>query len=326
MAVSLYTKLHRSILGSSIWFEPATTVKVWVCLLALADETGHVFISPRGLLQTAAVSKQELDAAIGTLSAPDIDSTSPAEDGRRIVKVQGGWFLVNHAQYRGKETDRKVAAAERQKRYRDKQRLCAESGSRDVTRDASDVTRDAVSHEGCSHLPKIKTKTKTETETEIKTLRGNCADDDDIAATLTPASRKSPAKRGTKKPPPSQALGVAQFLYDSIRSHDIGFMAKAKPAVIEKELYGWAVDLDRAERLDGKPYQEQEACIAYVHRSNDGAWWRSKVLSGKKLRKHFATLSMQAKGSDGIKRGPHSQTGIPDHVAFADTVFFGGGE
>ena len=105
----------------------------------------------------------------------------------------------------------------------------------------------------------------------------------------------SPAKPATRTPKPQnpEAVEIAQYLYDAIRSHSPGFMADAPPAKTAKKLEGWAHDIDRAIRLDGMTPEGAREAIDAAHRSPD-PFWRSNLLSGAKLRKHYETLRVRA--------------------------------
>jgi len=120
--LSSYTKLFQSILDSSIWQESHQTRIVWVTMLAMADQHGEVQAAVPGLAKRAGVTLQEAEEAIATLSSPDMYSRTPDHEGRRIAKIDGGWEILNHAKYRHAASleDRKEKAAERAKRFRDK--------------------------------------------------------------------------------------------------------------------------------------------------------------------------------------------------------------
>jgi hypothetical protein len=97
-----YTKLFGSILASTIWREDKNTRIVWITMLAMANRNGLVEGSIPGVADMARLSVDETREAIVKLESPDPDSRSKDQEGRRIVPVDGGWFLVNHAKYRGK--------------------------------------------------------------------------------------------------------------------------------------------------------------------------------------------------------------------------------
>lgn len=106
-----YTKLFSSILMSSIWEESLETRIVWVTLLALADQTGHVDGTIQSLARVSRVSVDDCKRAIMCLLAPDPDDRSKVHEGRRILPDHGGWLLVNHGAYR-----KRMSADERRER------------------------------------------------------------------------------------------------------------------------------------------------------------------------------------------------------------------
>ena len=115
-----YTKLFNSILASTIWREDDKTRLVWITLLAMVDKNGIVEASVPGLADLARVSIEDCEKAIDNLQKPDKYSRSQEHDGRRIVKIDGGWVVLNHAKYRAKmsEDDRRERDCERQRRHR----------------------------------------------------------------------------------------------------------------------------------------------------------------------------------------------------------------
>ena len=139
-----YTKLFHSILDSSIWQESHQTRIVWVTMLAMADQHGEVQAAVPGLAKRAGVTIAEAEQAIETLSAPDTYSRTPDHEGRRIAKIDGGWEILNHAKYRHAASleDRKEKAAERAKRFRDKNKPKEEQPRATVRDDALRVTQD----------------------------------------------------------------------------------------------------------------------------------------------------------------------------------------
>lgn len=112
-----YTKLFGSIIASTIWREDDKTRIVWITMLAMAGKTGIVEASVPGLADMARVTVDEARAAVQKLESPDPDSRSRDEEGRRILPIDGGWLLVNHAKYRAK-----MGSEERTEYLRIKQR------------------------------------------------------------------------------------------------------------------------------------------------------------------------------------------------------------
>ena len=120
--MSGFTKLVSDILTSSIWQCDNATRIVWIALLALKDKDGFVSASLPGLAHAARVTRAECETAIATFEAPDPDSRTPDNDGRRIEKVPGGWLVLNHFLYRERLSDdpETAQARERMRRFRDR--------------------------------------------------------------------------------------------------------------------------------------------------------------------------------------------------------------
>ena len=120
-----YTKLFSSILMSSIWEESMETRLVWVTMLALADQHGHVDGTVKSLARVSRVTIEQCQRALDCLLGPDGDDRSGVLDGRRLVPQQGGWGLVNHATYRNK-----MSADDRRERDRIRKRNARMSAPR----------------------------------------------------------------------------------------------------------------------------------------------------------------------------------------------------
>lgn len=119
----MYNKLFTRILDSSIWLEPHPTRIVWITMLAAMDQDGYVrFASVRNVAHRAMVTEEEAAAAIHTLESPDPHSGNPANEGRRIERVDGGWLVLNAKEHRDvfKREDERQANRERQRRYRNR--------------------------------------------------------------------------------------------------------------------------------------------------------------------------------------------------------------
>lgn len=105
-------------------------------MLAMADQNGIVNASVGGLARRANLTREECDAALSTLLAPDPDSKSPEHEGRRIEALDGGWLVLNHRAYRDLRTDKQIEVAERQRRFRERHANDAALPVTDVTREA----------------------------------------------------------------------------------------------------------------------------------------------------------------------------------------------
>ncbi len=149
MSMAGYTKLFSSILASTVWREDDKTRIVWITMLAMADKNGVAEGSVPGLADFARVSVDDCRAALAKLAAPDPDSRTPEFDGRRIMSVDGGWKLLNHAKYRAK-----LNADERREYLRNKQ---AEHRERVNTR--QQMSTPSTQTEAEAEAEALKTKT-----------------------------------------------------------------------------------------------------------------------------------------------------------------------
>jgi len=183
-----FVKLDCGILDSSIWIDrPAREVFLTALLMAepyVLDEPepqievcslretgfvvppgvyGFVHAAGVGIVRRAGIEDQQKGLeALERLGKPEEDSRSSAWEGRRLVRVNGGFIVLNFDTYR----QRDETGAERARRYRAKKKQL--DRQRSVTRDNRDVTRDnrddvtqaeaeaeaeaeAVSSEGISH-------------------------------------------------------------------------------------------------------------------------------------------------------------------------------
>ena len=136
-----FLKVDCGILDSSLWpRRPDRDVFLTGCLMATPkeftapqaqievdtlNETGwHVppgwygFIeaSGAGIMSRAMVDQEPGLEALRRLGSPDMDSRTPSFDGRRLVRVAGGYVVLNYQAYR----ERDYSAADRQRRYRER--------------------------------------------------------------------------------------------------------------------------------------------------------------------------------------------------------------
>jgi len=106
-----YTQLFSSIVASSIWCENEKTRVVWITLLAICERDDIAYCSIGGLARLANVGLEDCQKAIEVLSSPDTDDSSGIDEGRRIRKAEGGFFIINRARYRDK------AVSEERRKY-----------------------------------------------------------------------------------------------------------------------------------------------------------------------------------------------------------------
>lgn len=117
-----YAKVFGSLLDSTVWRLDDGDRLIWITMLVMADRDGIVESSVPGLADRARVSRERCEHALAVLSAPDPDSRTKADEGRRIREVDGGWQIVNYEKYRDKATaeESRAKAADRQRRKRDR--------------------------------------------------------------------------------------------------------------------------------------------------------------------------------------------------------------
>lgn len=102
---------------SSLWQEPLHVRIVFLTMVAKKDFRTHVYHGNiHRLRRHANVSEEQVREAVKILESPDPDSFSKVEEGRRIKPVEGGWLIINGAEYR--KRIRSIAHAEAQGRYR----------------------------------------------------------------------------------------------------------------------------------------------------------------------------------------------------------------
>lgn len=103
-----YSKLHSSIVNSSLWTAPDSVRLLFITLLAMCDRDGYVYGSKAGLQRLANVAPTAIDPW-QILTSPDPDSSdrlrNPENEGRRIEEVPGGFRLLNFEYYRGLRND-----------------------------------------------------------------------------------------------------------------------------------------------------------------------------------------------------------------------------
>ncbi len=95
---------------------------------------GFVPAAGVAIIRRAGITDQERGlVALERLSSPEAESRSPEFEGRRMIRVDGGYLILNFMKYR----DRDYTGAERAKRYRDRQK--ASPSHRDDTQSHRDT-------------------------------------------------------------------------------------------------------------------------------------------------------------------------------------------
>lgn len=119
----LFTSLYQGTLRGC-----SDEILVFTNLIAHADAHGHVDKHYRAIAEETGISIDRVKTALANLEAPDLESRSPEEEGRRIVPLDEhrawGWRIVNYPKYRSirNEDDRREQNRLAQQRWRDKQK------------------------------------------------------------------------------------------------------------------------------------------------------------------------------------------------------------
>lgn len=99
----MYAKLFTSIYQGTLRGN-SNGILVFTNMLAHCDKHGICDIHPRAIAEEVGLSQEAVRAAILELEAPDDESRSPEEEGRRIVRMDDhrawGWRVVNYLKYR----------------------------------------------------------------------------------------------------------------------------------------------------------------------------------------------------------------------------------
>ena len=187
-----FVKLFNTIITSSIWEEDNETRILWITMLALANRDGVVLAAPKRLAKLANIPVNKCQQCLQTLSAPDVDSRTPDNEGRRIGVVPGGWRILNYALYR--EKGRSLA---RNEYLRDKKR-------------EEPAKKKAVNK--CQQVSTMSTDIEAEAEAEADTNRScapcatSCTGFDEFWEKYPKKQGKGAAKKSWSRIKPSKEL------------------------------------------------------------------------------------------------------------------------
>ncbi len=99
----MYGKIFASMFKGSLYGQWEAIV-TFTCMIVLADQEGEVDFSPEALSAHTSIPLDIIQKGIASLEAPDPQTRTPDEDGRRIVRVSDertwGWRITNYAHYR----------------------------------------------------------------------------------------------------------------------------------------------------------------------------------------------------------------------------------
>jgi len=213
-----FTKLHATILDSSVWSQPHHVRIVWITMLAMADANGVVAASIDGLARRAVVTIDEAEDALRVFLGPDRYSRD-GTTGERIEVIPGGWFILNHRAHRDRQTDQQAEVAARVRRHRERKKLAANA----VT-PCNDVTP-------CNALSLSEAEAEAEAEAEEEEKTENPP---------TPRRGKRTRPKAAEPPPIPEVLSTPQFVlaWDRWckRCSELGARHKQTTSIMEAQL------------------------------------------------------------------------------------------
>ena len=118
-----------------------------------------------------------------------------------------------------------------------------------------------------------------------------------------PSETLSVTKTKTKKEIPAEPQRLAALLLDGICSH----LPEHRKRVKDHHLRAWAVDIDKLIRIDGADPSAVSSLVRLVHHEGHPAvvFWRSNVLSGRKLRERYTQILAQARHAGALGSSAH---------------------
>ena len=165
-----FTKLFSSITESTVWCEPDHVRILWITMLAMADRRGRVFGSIPGLANRAIIPVESARDAIARFLAPDRDSRTPDNEGRRIEPIDGGWRLLNHEKYRAIRDEETTKESKRKyinnKRALEREKANKINGVENVDRSRYNAEAEAEAEAGTSKSTTLSGKP------DVSTLNG----------------------------------------------------------------------------------------------------------------------------------------------------------
>ncbi len=191
---------HRSIFLTALFMAEPFELEEPTPQLEVRSLTPTGWVVPAGwygfvrAAGTALVYRDGCDAEIGlaaleALGSPDPDSRSQQHGGRRLVRVNGGYIVLNYDLYR----QRDYGSAERMRRMRARQK------SDDVTDGVTDVTRHAVTDAVTDDVTDVTGVTRNDTQAEAEA-------EAEAEITTTPAPRAR--ENSVRMKLVMQALGI----------------------------------------------------------------------------------------------------------------------
>jgi hypothetical protein len=299
-----FVKLDAGILTSTLWEEPDATKLVFLTALLLAGPHevtepmeqleirslkttsfvippgwyGFVAAAGIGIIRQARVEPEPGLTALEKLGGPDPASRSSVFEGRRLVRVEGGFVVLNFFKYR----DRDYSAAERMRKLRARK---AEGKS------ASDVQ--VCSPNECNVRPNVTHSRGQSTEAEAEKIKTSPSELETSSDQVTDFSESGSKEKPSPKAPSHEAEKLTALLVGEIRKNAPDF--RITPGQQRK----WALIADLMLRRDRRSYDEIASVIQWCQADE---FWRSNVLSMQKVRERFDQLAIKRGQAGGKAR------------------------
>jgi hypothetical protein len=139
-----HARLDSRITRSSLWREPEYVRCVWIAILANKDENGYVEATYEWLRGESNLTEDDdgrkFATALECLESPDPISKNKEFEGKRIIRVDGGWLVTGHEKYRLREDEIREGTRLRVARFRENLRNSSKNDN--VT--SCNVTRENV--------------------------------------------------------------------------------------------------------------------------------------------------------------------------------------
>lgn len=285
-----FTKLFSSITESTIWVANDHHLRLWIYLLAKADERGQIWGSVPGIASAARVPLEQAREALTAFMSPDSESRTKDFEGRRLEEIDGGWRLINHAKYR--------ALLSAEERRENKAQWARDHRAKSSTK----VDKRGHLVDGNTKMGTLSTHTEAEADLKSKPLLSGI--DPDAALVV---KNGFPVVAGTvvdpplKVDPPKVVFGAAiqsdkGNMWGSIEDLETAqWMHKlVKLRVPSTKQFDtivacrWADFIRLIRQRDGWPDAEIRRVFEWA---NKDPFWSANVLSPESLRRHWDKIT-----------------------------------
>lgn len=307
--------LFRTFFTSSIRQETAETRLVFLGLMALADAQGVVQATTGAIADFVSLNEIDVKAALTRLSSPDENSTSPDEEGRRIVSIgPNRWRIVNYQTYaaRAFEIQSAEIAARAENETVEKRRQQAREASKTYRQKkakrhapSSDVIKNLMTRhqESDDVISRQMTSSKAHDAPQPTENAPVAEKGQNLAISLDLGSSNLEPKPSTTTKSKSKGLDtgagartrsytaedpemrLARFLFAHRRKNDS--LAK------EPNFDTWAKEFDGLLNREHRELDDLKAAIQFSQRD---PYWLKRIISAKLFRRHFEMMWMQMGG------------------------------